>query len=49
MHPTLLDTGVSRVCINRVSFPMKQLGGLRDIGHIYRSAMNMMNHSLSCK
>ena len=42
---TLLDTGVSCVCINRVSFAMQQLGDLRDIGHVGRSAMNMMNQS----
>lgn len=39
---TLLDTGVSSVCINRVFFALKQFGDLRDIG---RSAMNMMNQS----
>ena len=42
---TLLDTGVSSVCINRVFFAVQQLGDLRDIGHIGRSAMNMMNQS----
>lgn len=42
---TLLDTGVSSVCINRVFFAVQQLGDLREIGHIGRSAMNMMNQS----
>ena len=42
---TFLDTGVSSVCIHRVFFAMQQLGDLRDIGHIGRSAMNMMNQS----
>lgn len=42
---TLLDTYVSSVCIHRVFFAAQQLGDLRDIGHIGRSAMNMMNQS----
>lgn len=40
---TLLDTGVSSVCINRVFFAVQQLGDLRDIGRIGRSAMDVMN------
>ena len=42
---TLLDTGVSSVRINRALFAVQQLGDLRDIGYIGRSALNMMNQS----
>lgn len=40
---TLLDTGVSSVCIHRAFFAVEQFGDLRDIGHIGRSAMNMID------
>lgn len=42
---TLLDTGVSSVCIHRVFFAMEQLSDLRDIRHIGGSAMNVMNQA----
>ncbi len=39
----LLDTGVSSVRIHCIFFTVQQLGDLRDISHVSRSAMDMMN------
>lgn len=41
----LLDTGVTCVRIDRVFFAVEQLGDLSDIGHIGRSAVDVMNQS----